>query len=136
MWNGHVSPAWLRTWAPLATLLRQQKLEGQRLAFALSWFTTATLGFISSQRQSPENRRAETLAHAATLEPSLQQLASELWADFESVDRDAALTFGFDNIINGMERLIRSDQVPLPSRSGRWSVSERAAAADPQIEGD
>ncbi|ANI77165.1 TetR/AcrR family transcriptional regulator C-terminal domain-containing protein [Sphingobium sp. EP60837] len=136
MWNGHVSPAWLRTWAPLATLLRQQKLEGQRLAFALSWFTTATLGFISSQRQSPENRRAETLAHAATLEPSLQQLASELWADFESVDRDAALTFGFDNIINGMERLIRSDQVPLPSRSGRWSVSERAAAAGPKIEGD
>jgi len=116
MWNGHVSPAWLRTWVPLATLLKQQGLEGGRLAFALSWFTTATLGFISSQRQSPENRRIETLAYATALEPALKQLASELWADFGTVDRDAALTFGFDNILSGMERLLQSSQVPAPSR--------------------
>jgi hypothetical protein len=116
MWNGHVSPAWLRTWVPLATLLKQQGLEGGRLAFALSWFTTATLGFISSQKQSPENRRGETLEYVSALEPALKQLVSELWSDFETVERDAALTYGFDNILHGMERLIQTNQVPSPSR--------------------
>ena len=118
MWNGHVSPAWLRTWVPLATLLKQHNLDGQRLAFALSWFTNAALGFISSQRHSPAYRRVETIAHTAAMEPPLQQLASELWSDFETVDRDATLTFGFENIINGMERLMQSEQLPKACRQG------------------
>lgn len=106
MWDGHVSPAWLRTWMPLALMLRQQKLEGKRLAFALSWFTTATLAFIASQMRSPENRRTETLAHIIAFEPDEQRFAVDLWLEFERLDRQAVLSFGFDNIISGLERLI------------------------------
>lgn len=136
MWNGHVSPAWLRTWAPLVMLLRRHNLEGQRLAFALSWFTTATLGFLSSQMQSPDNRRVETLAYSAALEPSLRQNVLELWSDFESIDRDAVLTFGFDHIIEGMKRLIQSEHVPLPSRQGLRAAMENSPSVDAKAEGD
>lgn len=136
MWNGRVSPAWLRTWIPLATLLRQQKLEGRHLAFALSWFTTATLGFLSSQRQSPDNRRVETLAHSATLEPLLRQSVLELWSDFESVERDAVLAFGFDNIIDGMARLIQSGDVPSLSRQRLQATMQNIPAVDSKAEGD
>lgn len=131
MWDGHVSPAWLRTWMPLVNLLKRQGLEGSRLAFALSWFTTATLGFITAQRQSPGNRRSETLAHIATLEPAEQRLASELWLDFEAIDRNATLEFGFNNILLGIERFINADQPAArfpDSASGRRPRSKQRIA--------
>jgi len=105
-WDGHVSPAWLRTWFPIVRLIKRQGLDGPKLAFAVSWFSTASMSFIVTQMGSPGHRRRDSIVHIGALDREDQQLASTLWLDFETVDRDAALEFGFDAIIGGLARLI------------------------------
>ena len=110
IWDGHVSPAWLRTWFPIVALIRDQGLEGPRLAVAVSWFSTMAMGFITVQMQSPSTRHASTIANVDALEAGEQRLASELWVQFAHVDRDESLALGFDAIIHGMERLISGER--------------------------
>lgn len=105
-WSGHVSPGWLRRWFPVTLAMKAEGLDGPKLAFAMSWFTTAALGFIAAQLRSPENRLTVTLAHLDDLDIESQRLATDLWLDFAQLQRDDILTFGFQQLIHGLEQLL------------------------------
>lgn len=109
-WEGHVSPAWLRTWFPMVTLLKRQGLDGRELAFAMSWFTTSAMGFIKAQLASPAMRQQGTLHFIDQLDEPDQRLAADLWFDLKSLDRDATLAFGFDTLVLGLEDLLERTQ--------------------------
>jgi len=112
MWDGHISPGWLRTWLPIAALMRAQGLEGRALAFALSWFTTAAMGFITAQMASPANRQRSAIAYIEDLPQSDQRLAAELWLDLGELHRDDMLAYGFSNILDGLEALVVGKTLP------------------------
>ncbi|HLG89566.1 MAG TPA: TetR family transcriptional regulator [Alphaproteobacteria bacterium] len=115
VWDGHVCPAWLKTWFPIARLLKEQGLEGQRLAFAMSWFTTAAMGFITSRIDSPAKHKLSMIAHIEGLDETDERLAVELWLHFQNVDQKAALEFGFDVLVRGLEAIIRGESPWLPN---------------------
>ena len=110
VWSGHVSPGWLRRWIPVAKVLKATGLRPHELAFAMSWFTTAAMGFISAQLRSPDNRRSETLTHLGSLEQDEQRLATELWLNLGEVRRDDVLAFGFQQIIRNVEILVEQSE--------------------------
>jgi AcrR family transcriptional regulator len=112
VWDGHVCPAWLKTWFPLGRLLKEQGLEGSRLAFAMSWFTTAGMGFINSRINSPQQHKLSTIAHIDGLDADDGRFAVELWLHFQDVDQKAALVFGFDVLIGGLEAIVRGEDPP------------------------
>ena len=106
LWDGHASPGWLRTWIPVVELIRAQGLTGPDLAFAVRWFTTSALGFITSQPPPPEHNNKRTTAHLHALTAYEAALLQDLQHDLLQVDRKAALTYGFTHIIAGLERII------------------------------
>lgn len=106
LWDGHASPGWLRTWIPVVELIRAQGLTGPDLAFAVRWFTTSALGFITSQPPPPEYNNQRTTAHIHALTAYEAALLQGLQRDLLQVDRKAALTYGFTHIIAGLERII------------------------------
>ncbi len=107
-WDGRICPAWLKTWLPIAPLLRDQGLDGDRLAFALDWFSTAAMGFIQAQRGVPTTRLPSALAFVADLEPDEQRVAIELWSDFQGVKSREVLEFGFRQFVKGLETIVRN----------------------------
>ena len=119
LWDGHASPGWLRTWIPVVELLKAQGLEGSRLAFAVRWFTTSSLGFITSQPPPPLERVGRTTAHVDVLTPHEASLLLDLQLDMVEVDHVASLTYGFTHIIAGVERIIDETNNDFgPSRRG------------------
>lgn len=106
MWDGHISPGWLKTWLPIAALMRAQGLQGSALAFAMSWFTTTAMGFITAQMASPANRQRSAIAYSEDLSTGDQRLAVELWLDLGELNRDDMLAYGFNNILDGLEALV------------------------------
>jgi AcrR family transcriptional regulator len=105
-WDGRVCSAWLKTWLPVAALLKKEGLSGQDLAFAMDWFGTSGMSFIQSQMDAPTTRQPSVLAFLADLAPEEQRLAVELWASFPNDDSTAILTFGFEQIVHGLEALV------------------------------
>jgi hypothetical protein len=105
-WEDRICSAWLKTWFPVATALREQGLEGRRLAFALDWFSNAAMGFIQAQMDAGPSRRPSALAFLSELDAEEQRLAVELWSSFQTLATDEALEFGFARIIQGLEALV------------------------------
>lgn len=106
LWDGHASPGWLRTWIPVVELIKAQGLDGARLAFAVRWFTTSTLGFITAQPPPPMQRIGRMTTYVDALTPREALLLQDLQLDLIEVDSDASLTYGFTHIIAGLERII------------------------------
>lgn len=103
LWDGQASPGWLRTWIPLVELIKGQGLDGSQLAFAARWFTTSSLGFITSQ---PPRHAGRVTGHLDALTSHEAILLQDLQLDMVEVDTEAALTYGFTHIIAGLERII------------------------------
>ncbi len=113
-WDGRICSAWLKTWFPIARLLRDEGLDGDRLTFAMDWFSTAAMAFIQAQMDAPSTRRATTFL--ADLDPNDQQLAVELWTRFREIDPHQIVEFGFEQYVRGLELLIqksKSEAAPL-----------------------
>lgn len=110
-WDGHISPAWLRTWFPIVRILKKQQPNREVFAYAVSWFSNISMGFITAQMASPQNRKADAIVNIGVLEITDRQLAAELWLDFETIDRDTSLAFGFDVLIGGLERLLAKNSL-------------------------
>jgi len=106
-WDGRVCSAWLKTWLPVAALMKEEGLTGLDLAFAMDWFGTSGMSFIQSQMDAPRTRQPSVLAFLADLGPDEQRLAVELWSTFQETDGAALLSFGFDQIVSGLETLVR-----------------------------
>lgn len=107
-WDGRVCSAWLKTWLPVAALLKEEGLTGLDLAFAMDWFGTSGMSFIQSQIDAPRTRQPSVLAFLADLDPGEQRLAVELWSTFQATDTSGILSFGFEQIVSGLEILVRS----------------------------
>jgi len=107
-WEGRVCTAWLKTWFPIATLLRDQGLDGLEVAFAMDWFSTGAMSFIQSQAGAVSTRQPGALAFVGELEPAEQRLALDLWSDFRKIDTLDVLQFGFEQYVNGLETLVRN----------------------------
>ena len=118
LWDGHASPGWLRTWIPVVELIRAQGLDGPDLAFAVRWFTTSALGFITSQAPPPEQNNQRTTAHIHALSNYEAALLQNLQRDLLQLDGRAALTYGFGHIITGLERIIAEAAGPQPGSTG------------------
>lgn len=118
LWDGHASPGWLRTWIPVVELIKAQGLEGPDLAFAVRWFTTSSLGFITAQPPRPRHSIGRTTAHIDALTPHEAAILQDLQRDLLEVDRDAALTYGFTHIITGLERIIAEGRHAQPRVGG------------------
>lgn len=116
LWDGHASPGWLRTWIPVVELIKAQGLDGPQLAFAVRWFTTSSLGFITAQPPPPMQRVGRMTAHVNVLTPREAALLQDLQLDLLEVDRDASLTYGFTHIIAGLERIIAEGNRERPER--------------------
>lgn len=99
-WDGHASEAWVKAWLPIHRRLQAEGLEGDRLAFATSWFQHAALGLIWSDRT--------TARIGATADPALLggESAEQEAAAFAAVDRRAMLDFGFHRILDGLQLLL------------------------------
>ena len=118
LWDGHASPGWLRTWIPVVELIKAQGLEGPDLAFAVRWFTTSSLGFITAQPPPPGHSIGRTTAHIDALTPHEAAILQDLQRDLLEVDRAAALTYGFTHIITGLERIIAEGKHAPPRVGG------------------
>ena len=105
-WDDHVCSAWLKTWFPIATVLKEQGLDGDRLAFALDWFSNAAMGFIQAHMDAGPARRPSALAFLSVLDADHQRLAVELWSNFRNLETSEALDFGFGQLIQGLETLV------------------------------
>lgn len=105
-WDDHVCSAWLKTWFPIATVLKEQGLDGDRLAFALDWFSNAAMGFIQAHMDAGPARRPSALAFLSELDADHQRLAVELWSNFRNLETSEALDFGFGQLIQGLETLV------------------------------
>lgn len=116
LWNKHVHSPWLKTWLPVARLLKDLGLAGSDLAFALEWFATSGMSFVVSHMDAPARRQPSVLAFVADLHPSEQQLALELWTTFPSNNSNDILAFGFEQIIQGLEVLVQNAQEPAANR--------------------
>ena len=117
-WDGRICSAWLKTWFPIARLLREQGLDGDRLTFAMDWFSIAAMAFIQAQMDAPSTRRATTFL--SDLEPNDQQLAVELWSRFRVLDPHQVIEFGFEQYVRGLETLVqnaRREAAPLRAAS-------------------
>jgi AcrR family transcriptional regulator len=119
-WEGRVCTAWLKTWFPIASLLREQGLDGQEVAFAMDWFSTGAMSFIASQAGAVSTRQPSALAFVGELEPAEQRLAIELWSEFRNVDSRQVLAFGFEQYVTGLEMLVRNARArPLAKTASR-----------------
>lgn len=115
-WDGRVSAAWLKTWLPVAVALKRQGVEGSRLAFAMDWFSTTAMSFISSQINSQIFRRSGAVAHVTGLSTDDRLILEELWSEFPKLTREPSLAFGFEAIIRGLEQIVAEAPVPRDRR--------------------
>jgi AcrR family transcriptional regulator len=135
-WDGRVSAAWLKTWLPVAAALKQQGVEGARLAFAMDWFSTTAMSFISSQISSQIFRTPDAVAHVTGLSAADQRVMDELWTHFPTVARRPAFEFGFRAIVRGLEEIVEAaagqPSPTSPSGYSPWFSQPHALSASPK----
>lgn len=102
-WEGHASEAWVKAWLPIHRRLQAEGLEGDRLAFATSWFQHAALGLIWSDRTTARIGAKADPAHLGG------ESAEQEAAAFAAVDRRAMLDFGFRRILDGLQLLLNGE---------------------------
>jgi AcrR family transcriptional regulator len=110
-WEGRVCAGWLKTWLPVADALKQQGVEGTRLAFAMDWFSTTAMSFISSQINSQVFRRSEAVTHVTRISTSERRLMEELWSEFPKLTPAPSLEFGFRAIVRSLEEIVADASV-------------------------
>ena len=92
-WNGHVGAAWLGVSMPIAELLKAQGLSGERLALAVTWFTTAAVGMLQGARNSGSFRQMEAIAGAGDLPAGQHDAAIEVWENLQDIEVQAIEDF-------------------------------------------
>ena len=105
-WNGHVGAAWLGVSMPIAELLKAQGLDGQRLAFAMAWFTTAIVGVLNAARESDRFRQMDAIAAARDLPAGQRDIANEVWENLQEIDDRTVQDFFHHSILLPLTALI------------------------------
>jgi AcrR family transcriptional regulator len=105
-WNGHVGAAWLGVSMPIAEVLKAQGLSGQRLALAVTWFTTAAVGVLRADRDSNRFRQMDAIAAAKDLPAGQRDAAVEVWENLQGLDDREVENFLHQSILLPLTTLI------------------------------
>lgn len=110
-WEGRLSGAWVKVIAPVAQLLSEQGLKGERLAFALVWFMSSAMGFLRTETlDAPAYRQQFSLGALDGLEPSAQQTFLALLPYLPSTDRAQVMEFGLRQLVSTMAGLLANPE--------------------------
>lgn len=116
--EGQLSSAWLKVCAPAIQTLRDQGLEGERLAFVTAWFFNHAIGLLLAESSAPAFRHPISLGHLEKLSPEEQETFLSLRPHLSSTASEKVLEFGFDLLIEGVAKLV-SPPAPPPKRRRR-----------------
>jgi AcrR family transcriptional regulator len=105
-WNGHIGAAWLGKTMSIGELFKAQGLSGRRLALAMEWFTTASVGILMAQRGSDQVRQMDAIASAEQLPIGARNTAIEIWQTLQDIDIRTSEAFLDEAIIMPLEALI------------------------------
>lgn len=110
-WEGHLSGAWVRVVAPVAQLLSEQGLKGERLAFVLAWFVSSTMGFLLIETpESTSYRQAFSFGVLDGLPANEQQTFMGLLPLLPSIDHEKVVQFGLRQLVAMMAVLVEQEQ--------------------------
>jgi len=91
---------------PIAELFKAQGLSGERLALAMTWFTTAAVGMLQGARDSGRFRQMEAIAAAGDLPAGQRNAALEVWENLQNIDEQATAEFLYRSILLPLNALI------------------------------
>lgn len=120
-WEGRLSGAWVKVIAPVAQLLSEQGLRGERLAFALVWFMSSAMGFLRTETlDAPAYRQQFSLGALDGLDPRQQQTFLALLPYLPSTDRAQVMEFGLRQLVATVAALVAEsgDNGESPAKPG------------------
>jgi hypothetical protein len=110
-WEGRLSGAWVKVIAPVAQLLSEQGLRGERLAFALVWFMSSAMGFLRTETlDAPAYRQQFSLGALDGLDPRQQQTFLALLPYLPATGRDEVVAFGLRQLVATVAQLVAQAQ--------------------------
>jgi AcrR family transcriptional regulator len=99
-WEGHLSGAWVRVVAPVAQLLDEQGLKGERLAFVLAWFISSTMGFLMVETaESTSYRQHYSFGVLDDLPHDEQKTFMNLLPLLPEIDHRQVVEFGLRQLV-------------------------------------
>lgn len=109
-WEGHLSGAWVRVVAPVAQLLEEQGLKGERLAFVLAWFISSTMGFLMVETaESTRYRQHFSFGVLDDLPAAEQQTFMTLLPLFPTIDHKEVVAFGLRQLVDMVGVLVDTE---------------------------
>jgi AcrR family transcriptional regulator len=106
-WEGHLSGAWVRVVAPVAQLLAEQGLKGERLAFVLAWFISSTMGFLMVETaESTRYRQHYSFGVLDDLPVGERQTFMDLLPLLPQIDHRQVVEFGLRRLVGMMAVLV------------------------------
>lgn len=110
-WEGHLSGAWVRVVAPVAQLLDEQGLKGERLAFVLAWFISSTMGFLLVETaESTSYRQHFSFGVLDGLPDGEQKTFMSLLPILPRLDYRQVVEFGLRQLVGMMAVLVAQER--------------------------
>lgn len=117
-WEGHLSGAWVRVVAPVAQLLGEQGLKGERLAFVLAWFISSTMGFLMVETpESTSYRQHFSFGVLDDLPANEQHTFMALLPLLPEIDHKKVVEFGLRQLVGMMALLVEEETAKGRSRN-------------------
>jgi AcrR family transcriptional regulator len=109
-WEGHLSGAWVRVVAPVARLLEEQGLKGERLAFVLAWFISSSMGFLLVETaESTSYRQHFSFGVLDGLPEGEQKTFMDLLPLLPQIDYRQVVEFGLRQLVEMMALLVTQE---------------------------
>jgi AcrR family transcriptional regulator len=122
-WEGHLSGAWVRVVAPVAQLLDEQGVKGERLAFVLAWFISSTMGFLLVETaESTRYRQHFSFGVLDDLPAGEQQTFMALLPMLPKIDHRQVVEFGLRQLV-GMVGVLIEEQAGTTAEAIRKNNS-------------
>ncbi len=116
-WEGRVSGAWVRVIAPVAQLLSEQGLAGERQAFVLVWFMSSAMGLLRTETlDAPAYRQQFSLAALDRMSLQEQQTFLSLLPHLPAIDRAQVMEFGLRQLVLSLAGVLDAGIPNLPQR--------------------
>jgi AcrR family transcriptional regulator len=106
-WEGRLSGAWVKVIAPVAQLLSEQGLSGEKLAFALVWFMSSAMGLLRTETlDAPAYRQQFSLGALDGLDARQQQTFLALLPYLPATDRNRVMDYGLRQLVATVAELV------------------------------
>lgn len=128
-WEGRVSGAWVRVIAPVAQLLSEQGLKGERLAFVLVWFMSSVMGLLRTETvDAPAYRQNYSLGALDGLSLEEQQTFLSLQPYLPGTGRAEVMEFGLRQLVASLQRVLNEEPPAAAPRRAVKAPARRKAA--------